>query len=155
MRVLRTIYDSDVSSRIVEFVIGLMFLISGLIHLSGPYFFLEAALRYELFGVDVLIWVLPILAAAQLVIATALLVGFAPRVCLVISGIMFSVFAVAQLSIIFRGISASCGCFGSVSSQVGLFSVAKLLALLVLCFAFALRTPNSNIEAGGASREFS
>lgn len=120
-----------------EIGIGILLLVAVLIHLSGPFFFLESAARYQILDATSLAYLLPFLVSLQFVLAICLLVRFAPRLSLLLVGLMFAVFMLCQLSVLLRGLTADCGCFGSASDAIGAFSILKLLALVILCFSLA------------------
>ena len=132
-----------------ELLVGCMLLVSGLIHLSGPYFFLETAIRYQILSPSILVWLLPILVALQFILGICLLARFTLANALLCSGVLFLLFALAQISVLIRGISTGCGCFGSQSEIVGFMSVAKLLALSFGCLAFGnYRSGQDFVEVG-------
>ncbi len=118
--------------RLIEMGLGTILVISALIHIAGPWFFLEAATRYRILPVTALVWVLPFLMAIQLVSGTALVFGLFRGGVLWVAGGLFACFLLAQVCVLCRGIQVICGCFGSASHAVSVWSVLQLTAMLFL-----------------------
>lgn len=116
-----------------EMLLGSMFIVSSLIHFTGPYFFLEAAIRYRIVNGDVLVWLLPFLTGLQFSIGICLVFGLARRAALISAASILFMFLVSQLIVLFRGIEVSCGCFGTSSHKVDVISVSKLFLLVLVC----------------------
>lgn len=142
--------------RMGEIGIGLMFIVSSLIHIAGPYFYLESAIRYQIASGDFLSLAIPFLTALQLVAGTSLLLGLFRRPALAWSGILFLGFCVAQLTVLWRGIEVSCGCYGTSSSQVSIESVMQLLLMFLLAttlFWFARTNEESSTNEDSSLAE--
>lgn len=135
MKLTAKLLRSNLFACVLDTVVAAMLLVSVLIHLSGPYFFLEAAARYQIFSSDYLVFILPFLAAVQFVLALCLLIRYESKITLFLAGVLFWGFMACQLSVLVRGISADCGCFGSASEEISVVTILKLALLGALCFA--------------------
>ena len=140
------LFRSHFFACVLETGIAAMLLISVLIHLSGPYFFLESAARYQILNVDYLVFVLPCLAALQFVLAICLLTRYESQITLFLVGALFLGFMVCQISVLIRGITTDCGCFGNASESIGVFTVTRLALFGLLCFAAATFRPTSDTD---------
>jgi len=113
-------------------LVGLPLIVSGLIHLAGPYFFLEAVLQYQL------VRGLPAQLVAMTVMVSSVVLGTAivfysrlGPISLGLSALLFLIFAVAQLSAVMRGLNIACGCFGATNHQIGWMSIGLSVSLFV------------------------
>lgn len=130
-----------------QLLLGAPLVTSSLIHLSNPYQFLEAVLRYDVLYATWAPTFASLMIFLSMIIGLALILDIFPKGALVISGGMFAVFAVAQLSVLVRGITAMCGCFGSFSHEVSWYSIAILLTMSSCSLSlWILRTMPMNDE---------
>lgn len=114
---------------VVQLLLGAPLVISGLIHLSNPYQFLEAVLRYDVLYDEWASVFANMMIFLSMITGLALIFDLFPQGALAISVGMFTMFAVAQLSVLVRGINAMCGCFGSFSHEVSWYSFSTLVAM--------------------------
>ncbi|HMO84571.1 MAG TPA: MauE/DoxX family redox-associated membrane protein [Lacipirellulaceae bacterium] len=121
------------ASQIGVTVVSVVLLFSGIVHAAQPYYFVHAISGYQLLPAQVAgllgLW-LPYL---QIVLALCIGLGIAERVALATAALMFVAFALAQLSVLLRGMEIDCGCFGFVSVQVSPASVGLSLSLAAAC----------------------
>jgi hypothetical protein len=71
------------------------------------------------------------------------------------SGGLMTVFTIAVLSAVVRGINISCGCFGSGSGPITWVTVLRDVALLAACagvFVLAQEAPNDGAASGPKPR---
>lgn len=108
-------------------------LYSGLVHAWQPYFFVYSIAAYQIVSAE-LAGVLGIfIPYLQIVLALCIALQKAEKVALWITGGLFATYALAQASVLARGLEIDCGCFGFVASQVNGFSILIPLVLLMAC----------------------
>ena len=116
-----------------RWILAFVFLLSAAIHLSNPYEFMSAIYGYQIghesIGEAAAIAIPFLLAGA----GGALLFGFAVEAAFSTAIGLLIVFSAAQISVIWRGITADCGCFGMAgSSPVDRHTLVRLGLLLVI-----------------------
>jgi len=114
-------------------IVGLPLIVSGLIHLAGPYFFLEAVLQYQLIRGLPAHFIAMLMMVSSVVLGTAIV--FFPRmgpVSLGLSAVIFLSFVVAQVSAVVRGLNIACGCFGATNHQIGWMSIGLSVSLCTI-----------------------
>jgi len=114
-------------------IVGLPLIVSGLIHLAGPYFFLEAVLQYQLVRGLPAQFVAMIVMVSSVVLGTAIV--FYSRlspISLGLSAVLFLSFVVAQVSAVARGLNIACGCFGATNHQIGWMSIGLSISLCII-----------------------
>ena len=108
-------------------------LFSGIVHAVQPYYFIHTVSSYDLLPAAASglagLW-LPYL---QIVLGLCIGFGLAERVALGTAALLFAAFALAQLSVLMRGMEIDCGCFGFVASEISVFSVSLPILLLGAC----------------------
>ena len=117
------------------FALAIVWLRSGAAHLANPYYFLFSIYQYQLVGPAtgrVLAMTLPFI---QLVIAVCLIGRVFVGGALLVSGILFGLFAAAQIWASVNELGISCGCFGTSSSPIGIASISTALILFLLATA--------------------
>lgn len=128
------IFDSAVS-----WVLGGVLMLSGLPHLSNPYYFLGSVYRYELISPGIAQSVAMVLPFLQLVLAACLILRFFHFAAHAITLMMLMVFAIIQISVKIRGLDISCGCFGPrQSSNIDTSTISMVGGLLVLSMTWML-----------------
>lgn len=109
--------------RAMGYTAAILLLASGLVHLRNPYRFLDSVYGYRIvegFAAEALAGWLPLF---HLTLAAGILTGLQRRAALRWACLLFSCYAAAQMSAIFRGLSVGCGCFGASATPIGLASV--------------------------------
>ena len=134
---------------VCESFLIVVLIVSSLIHLSGPFFFLESALRYRVLEAAPLSMILPVVMFLQLGLAASMIIQFAPRTSLLITAAMFLTFSFLQISVLLRGIKASCWCYGSASGLIDIGSILQLLILVAICLILAFFKFSENAPAPG------
>ena len=97
---------------LLRLTIGGLLICSALPKLQQPYDFLAAVYDYELVGPRFGVFVAAALPWLELVLGIALLAGVWNRGAWVLSVMLLSVFTVARVSVLSRGMTIPCGCFG-------------------------------------------
>lgn len=122
-------------ARLIELIVSVFLLVSGLIHMFQPYMFVYSVANYRLLpnfvsGV-VAIW-LPYLCIC---VALCIVSNFYKSEAIIIALCMFTVFFLAQLSVLVRGIDIDCGCFGHAESTIGFGTLMRPIVLGILLLA--------------------
>ncbi len=118
------------------FAAGLL-IYTGLIHLGNSYAFLASILRYQLAGFEISKHLAMILPVAHLVIGLCILCRLFLPASLVLASSLFSLYFIAQFSVMWRGLTISCGCFGLDSHQISWFSVGLVGSCSLLSWVSA------------------
>lgn len=118
----------------VEFILGCLIATiltrSALGHLSNPYLFLTAILRYKLTGPGLSLMLAICLPFWQLTVSGCLVLRCAVEPALLSALGLATLFTVAQASALGRGLKIGCGCFGAVDEKpIGAWSVSTALAV--------------------------
>ena len=137
----------------LELAIGCVLCLSGLIHFSNPYFFLESVLRYDLLPQTLAPAIVAGLVGLNLFVGASLVLGVLRSGALLTAALLFFVFTVAQFTAYWRDMPIGCGCFGIDESPISAWTMlrsAGLLAASLLCLAWGNvqpQPPGRQIEA--------
>lgn len=118
----------------VRMLIGAPLIVSGLVHFSNPYLFLESVLRYELLPSSIAPAFAALIMCVCLCTGLSLVFDWFRQGALAIAMALFTIFAVGQTVVMLRGLTVMCGCFGTFSHQVSWSSVTGLILISVLTF---------------------
>ena len=133
-------------SNVASMAVASILLVSGLIHAAQPYYFVHSIASYRLlptFASGVLGLWLPYL---QIVLALCIGLRIAEKAALYMAAFVFATFALAQITVIIRGMAIDCGCFGFVARAVSPTSTALPLLLAGAC-VFAI-VSKRRLQAG-------
>jgi len=136
----------------LELAIGCVLCLSGLIHFSNPYFFLESVLRYDLLPQTLAPAIVAGLVGLNLFVGASLVLGVLRSGALLTAALLFFVFTVAQFTAYWRDMPIGCGCFGIDESPISVWTMlrsAGLLAASLLCLAWG----NSGPQYAGEGRQ--
>ncbi len=118
--------------------VAILLISSAIAHLSNSYHFHETIFKYRILPHSVAVVAAAVLPVLQWVLGVAIvLVSPLRRTAAVISGLMFTLYVAAQVSVLQRGMEISCGCFGATYSPVGWKTITTSsvgLFLSVVCF---------------------
>jgi hypothetical protein len=95
----------------------LIFVWSSLPKIQHPYDFLVAVYRYELARPSMVTMIAVTLPLIELVLGLALLGGICIGGALLACVVLGALFTFAQIAALYRGLSISCGCFGTSASD--------------------------------------
>ena len=127
-----------VAVALARLTVGGVFLFAALPKIADPHAFAVSIDNYHLVPPQVAQVAGAALPVVELVVALALIAGVHARGAAVISGGMLLVFAGALANALRLDINVDCGCFGAAArSEIGWGSVARNLALTVLCVVVA------------------
>ena len=115
---------------IVRCVVASVLLISGVKHMLQPYLFAHTIAGYQLIPAPLVLVAAVALSCLHVALGSMLITNRATKLSLVVSGLLFGMFVVAQLSAIYRGLAIDCGCFGYSQRTINEWSVATPIALL-------------------------
>jgi putative oxidoreductase len=120
-------------------LLGAILVFSGLQKIQNPYAFLESVYQFELLGPSGSLFVAVIIPFCEVVVGVCLLAGIGKHGALLCAIALFGIFSWALSTVVYRGLSASCGCFGTISDgAVGWGTVIRTVVLFVLsCITLA------------------
>jgi len=113
-------------------IVAVSLLFTGLIHAAQPYYYVHAIANYRILSAEASGLVGLYLPYLQLVLAFCICFRIAEKASLATAAMVFLVFAVAQATVLARGINVDCGCFGFVAHPV---SPTSLAVPVLLCCA--------------------
>jgi uncharacterized membrane protein YidH (DUF202 family) len=113
----------------ITFGLSMILFASAILHFGNQYQFLRSIYEYRLVSQSVGVALALILPSLQLVLAIGILSPIWQRPALLGTALLFAGYALAQLSVILRGLDVNCGCFGPYSESTG---TKTLLFVLVL-----------------------
>jgi uncharacterized membrane protein YphA (DoxX/SURF4 family) len=123
---------------LLRLILGGLLISSALPKLQQPYDFLAAVYDYELVGPRIGLFVATLLPWLELVLGIALLAGLCSRGAWALSVMLLSVFTVARVSVLSRGMSIPCGCFGKERGEPIQVSDAVITGLMLLAATVGL-----------------
>lgn len=118
----------------LSLLVGCVLTISGTYHIDNNYQFLSAIHNYRLLPHPAEVAVAVLFPSLELVIGLGLVFFPSLRsVCFTLSVGLFSIFTLALISAVLRGLDIDCGCFAGPSDHaVGLRSISRAGVLLVV-----------------------
>jgi putative oxidoreductase len=125
------ISGSLIGVRILEVVLGGLFLYAGLQKYLNAYEFAEAVLAYQLLPVALVGAAAAVLPWVEISAGLCLVVGLKRRSCLILLGGLVAGFLIAIFITMARGLNIDCGCGLFFQRQAGWGAVAQDLVLLV------------------------
>lgn len=134
-------------SFVVSLAVAAVLLFSGILHAIQPYLFMHTVASYQIFPK----WAVGLLALwipyFQIVLGLCFGLGIARRTTNGIAALLFAAFALAQLSVLARGLDIDCGCFGFVSSKVTVRTVGFSAVLFMACAAMSLSASDRRLQS--------
>lgn len=124
----------SILSTLAATLVVMTLLPTGLLHAAQPYFFIHTITNYRILPASLAGVVGLLLPYFQITLGACLLLKIAERMALHLAMIVFASFAIAQFSVLARGIEIDCGCFGFMKTEVSATSVLVPLSLLITCF---------------------
>ena len=122
----------------IRLAVGAIFISAAYSKLRYPLFFAFSLTEYGILPDSLVTLVTVILPWLELLIGSALLLGVAVRAGAIIGIVLSSVFALAMLSALARGLEVNCGCYAG-WSPVSWGKIALDLAIAFSCWALARR----------------
>jgi hypothetical protein len=115
--------------------IGCMFIWGSLPKIRQPYDFLSSVYGYELVGPRLGMFIAMTLPWLELFVGICLIGGIFVGGALLTSAGMAAMFTFVLSSALYRGLSISCGCFGSGGDLIGYSTVIRACVILLLSLA--------------------
>ena len=133
------ILRSRIFHRTLQCIVSATLIISGLIHLVGPYIFLESMLLYDIVPTHLSEFFAAFMMHFVLVLAIWVNVSDQRSGAYLLCAILFFSFVLIQTIALASGKSISCGCFGASEHFIGWRSIAiPICLLLISVFLFFL-----------------
>ena len=133
---------------VCRLVVGTVFIYASLDKLAHPQAFAEAISHYRLVPYSLLHLSAQLLPVVEMVVGSALVLGFWRRGAALITGLLTLIFMIAITSALVRGLDISCGCFDTDGGHsVGLDLLWRDGILLLMCLPPLLSSrPGLGIE---------
>jgi hypothetical protein len=123
----------------MQLALGAIFVWSGWAKAQAPFDFLGDIYSYQIAGAKMGVLIAMIIPFLELLVGVCLLLRIAVSGSLIVAVLLCSIFSLAQASVLLRGLSIDCGCFGNASS--GVVTYGTLVRVLVMLgtsiFAYA------------------
>src|SRR5512134_4061983 len=113
-----------------RFIMGGIFLVSGLAKISDPGRFILTLREFRLFPEVIVPFIAVWLPWLELLLGLCVLVGLLHRTSALLLAFMNAGFLAAIISVIVRGIEVDCGCFGMLADMLGLPDMADIKAVV-------------------------
>lgn len=116
--------------RLGQLVIGILFLYASIGKLGRPYQFLESVLRYQIVYGKAALVIAMFVPHMELLLGVCLVAGILTRGSLLAAWGLLTVFLVAQIAALSRGLPIACGCIGGIDSEpINLWTVSRTFLL--------------------------
>ena len=119
---------------VIRLCLGIVFIWSSVAKILNSYAFFVNIGGYDLVAPKFAVWIAMVLPWVELVVGICLICNVALLASLVVSATMLAIFSVATASVLVRGISVVCGCFGD-TELVGPTTLARAAGFGVLSCA--------------------
>ncbi|HMO14014.1 MAG TPA: MauE/DoxX family redox-associated membrane protein [Pirellulaceae bacterium] len=108
---------------------AILLIYTGLVHLGNTYGFLASILRFRLTGFELSKVLAIVLPFAHILVGVCLLTRFFFHESLIFTASMFTTYTFAQFSVMLRGMTIDCGCYGFDSHVISWFSAVQVCLL--------------------------
>ena len=134
----------DLLFLIFRIVLGGLFVWASIHKIRYPFLFLATVYDYEIVSVKFGIALAVLLPGLELLVGICLMVRIFPKSASLFCVAMLSMFLFAQISVLMRGLTVDCGCFGIEESPVTSQILARTGLMLGLAILVCV-----NVHAGG------
>lgn len=117
----------------IRFVLGGIFVWSGLAKIRQPYDFLSNVYDYELVGAKLGLLVAVVLPWLEILVGAALLLGLFVGGGMLGAFFLTALFVGVQSSALARGLTIACGCFSTTSAGMISYTTLIRTSVLLLC----------------------
>ncbi len=128
-------------------IVGLVFVISGIIKISNPHEFVEAVNNFKMLPpvtVNLFVIIIPWMEFAS---GLLLMFNIFPKETVTIITGLLIIFTIAIVVAMIRSLTFSCGCFGNIFPQdVGFLKILENLILLGLAINILINTPENSFD---------
>ena len=129
---------------VLRVALGVVFLAAGLLKASHPELLAATIAAFRILPEPVIAPLAIALPYFEMILGGYLIAGLFTRAAAYVAAAQLAGFAAAIASVVVRGISTSCGCFGpSDTAPASWVDVARDLALAAAAVVVALRAPGS------------
>ena len=120
---------------ILQWVIAALFIYAGVVELSSLQDFSDNIASFDILPRSVINIFAVILPPFEVILGIGIIVGIKTRPALLGLTALAFIFLIALLSLIFRGISVDCGCFGSNHGLAAStwYAIGRDLIILIIC----------------------
>ena len=115
----------------LRFVFATILLWAGSVKILSPSTFLLSLYDYQVLSPDAARYVAVVLPWMEYGVGSCLLIGLWLDGAWIATATLMAVFVVAQLSVLYRGLSIPCGCGLEWGAMIGAFTVTRSLLLLI------------------------
>ena len=131
--------------------VGFLLLWSGWIHIVNQHQFFESIKRYDILHPALGLVVAATLPAVQIIIGLCLFFDKYMHTATTAAALLFGVFTAGQLTVLVRGQSIPCGCFGLYSDRVTILSMSVICAISIALFVLTLFAKHGSRNANSIS----
>lgn len=125
--------------RIIEVLLGGMFLVSGALKAWDPASFYRSIEDFQVMPAVLALWMAYYLPYLEILVGLGLVLAIKPRECAVVVSGLLAVFILALISAWARGLNIECGCFGSANSVGGLWEPLLRDGVLAVAAAYVIK----------------
>jgi hypothetical protein len=138
----------------LQLIVGALLFITGVSHLTNPYYFLVSVSSYEIIPTRSAILFAGTAPYVQAVTGLGLMCNIMRDVFLIIAIVLMLIYATAVAVAKSRGLEISCGCFGFADSEVSWIHavLASCIAFLAVGLLWASLTEQSSMKALGNTK---
>jgi putative oxidoreductase len=137
--------------QLVFYVVGFLFVYSGIVKLFDVYVFLSDIYGYAIASPRLGVLLAFFLPHAEILMGLCLIANIIRPGSLLLSILLLAVFCLAQGTVLALGRQVSCGCFGSSTETVNLLTLMRTgLILVVCCLLYYIEMRSHSIVEGEA-----
>ncbi len=126
----------------LRLVVGMVFIVAAADKIGNPELFARSIANYRLLPVELVNIPALVLPWLELLVGLMLLLGVRVRAAAVVAAGLLTVFTVALVSALVRGLDIHCGCFSQTAAErIGWGRVLEDLALLAAALGLVVWTP--------------
>jgi hypothetical protein len=122
----------------ISFCLGLLFVLTGLIHYRNPYYFFRSIDAYQLATWYVAFGFAAVAPYSHVLIGCALIMNVCRLGALATSTALLILYAIVNIWALLKGLNINCGCFGEIYLPVSWTHVA-ILMVCILGSSYAFR----------------
>jgi putative oxidoreductase len=116
---------------VLRLILAFVFIYAGAEKISSPVTFAESVSNYQLLNAFFIVLVSVLLPWLEVFCGVLLLSGVAVRENAFLINVMLSVFILAGIISLMRGLDIDCGCFGDASVKLGFMKIFENVLLLI------------------------
>lgn len=141
----------NISFTATSSIIAFSLLYSGAVHSLHPLFLLFTASSYEVCSLNSLMEVMVILLPyCELTCGVCIVIRVFERTAIAVASALFALFTIVQCTVLLRGGTASCNCFGYHAEPISVQSAAVPMACGILCaMSFVTMSSNGTVHRQG------